>query len=130
MSETFAPAGAMLTIEALLAQLDHGHLAKEATAEYRALARALKDALNEGRSAKGSLSIRIRFAVEKGVIEATGEVVAKGPPPRRGRSIFHAGLTDHLSALDPMQPDLPLRVAPSPSAPVPLRTLKGTPTHD
>lgn len=103
------PPGALPDFSSLLPAVDGGRLLLEADAALERIVLALRDAIGEDRKASGSLTLKISFTADRGMIETSGSVRAAEPPPRRGRSLFFlAGR--FLGRQDPRQEDLLVRL--------------------
>jgi hypothetical protein len=93
-----------------LGEIEDGHLQNELTQTLQEVVGDLHNAaVNTGGKSSGTLTIKLSFKVDGGVIEVTPEVATKLPKVKRGRSIFWATPENNLTRRDPRQRDLPLR---------------------
>lgn len=92
-----------------LADLGDGYTARDLSEDLRDMERKLHDlALATGATAKGELSLKLKFKTEKnGVCTVTPEVKLTMPKkPTTGGIMWHDPKTGHLSATNPRQLEL------------------------
>lgn len=108
------PQGAFQNFAQLLAAIEGGSLNADATDGMHRLTRELHDMMLLGRAASGSITVKIRFKADRGLIETTADIGVKHPPTIRGRTMLYVANGAYLSKRDPNQPDLPFRTVDGP----------------
>lgn len=93
------------TPDVLLGTLEQGELVKDLQAEISKVMVALAD-LGEHGAAKGSITLKIDFAVENSLTEINTELTSKLPKPRRRKTMLFVTPEGELSTEHPKQTDL------------------------
>ena len=86
----------------IIGMLEDGELAGDLSNEISRLLDALRDAAGPKSKAKGSLTLKLNFAVEGVSTEIDAEISTKVPKSKRGRSFFFV-TDDGLSTEHPKQ---------------------------
>lgn len=107
----------------LIGSLEEGQFNADLSASLEDLVRDLKERIDSDRKGKGTLTIKIEFVADKGVLEILSTYAIKTPPAARRRSIMHVAGGRFLSRRDPRQSELPLRVASSTEQATQFRTV-------
>lgn len=91
----------------IIGYLEGGQLNQDLTEEIRNVIATLhNEALSRGGKQKGSLTIKLDFLLEEGVIEVRADCSAKLPRHQRGRSMLWATPDNLLTAKNPKQTEL------------------------
>lgn len=106
-------------IAILLNEMNDGRLRDEASRLLTELLGYLhQHALNVSGKAKGSLSLKLNFAVDnKGLVTLDGEMAVKQPKPLLGGDCFFITKRNGLSRSNPKQTQLPFRAVAAPEPP-------------
>jgi hypothetical protein len=99
----------------ILAQLEAGVLHEELSEKVRDLTAWMSEFAAQRGSAKGSLTLRLDFAMEKGLVVIKGEVSAKTPKLDREQTVMWLTPGNNLSNENPKQQPLFPRKLPEPS---------------
>jgi len=90
-----------------IAVMEDGQLLHDLTEKQRDLIGDLNNAIQDGaRSAKGTLTLKIDYKLEGGVIETQADLKTKTPEPKRERSMMWATPENNLSRSNPKQRDI------------------------
>lgn len=98
-----------LTFAAFLDHVNDGDLADELDESLRGLNRKLAERAQQTDTAKGELTIVLKFKHDaRGNVEVTSDVKVKEPSKQRGKSIFYVDQHSELTPNHPKQARLPM----------------------
>lgn len=95
------------TITQHIELLDNGRLGKDLNDALRSMVAEIETVGSEnGGKAKGEITIKLGFKLEKGIYELTGDFTAKEPKKRRRSNHAWATPDNHLSHQNPNQVEM------------------------
>lgn len=87
-----------------LSVMEDGQLICDLTAAQQSLIAALHDAaLNKGGKPKGSISLKLEYSLEEGMVEIHSDIKAVEPKTKRARTMMWVTPENNLSRSNPKQ---------------------------
>lgn len=90
----------------IIARIERGDAAHDLTMEIAKVLESLRDAAGPKSKAKGSVTLKLEFAVEGQVVEIAADISSKMPKLKRARTVMFLTADGQLSDEHPDQPDM------------------------
>ena len=95
------------TFNDALAAMEDGHLVHDLSEAQRGILEAIHNAVIDGaRKAKGSLTLKLDYTLDDGVVEILADVKAALPKTRRARSVMWVTPEHNLCRNNPRQSEM------------------------
>jgi hypothetical protein len=92
----------------LIATLEDGELSNDLSDQIRDIVARLHDVyMNQGGTPKGSLTLKLDFKLDSGVIETKADVKSTMPKQVRRKTVMYATPGNYLTRRNPKQAELP-----------------------